>query len=117
MKGVSIIRTIYLYLFALVGLFILTFSAVTFVGGVMSRYVLPEEYIDYETPAPVGVSPDGKPILSQLTPDQKKAQFATQQNNNLKNKISQSVAGVLIGFPLWWFHWGWIQKDRRREEE
>ncbi len=113
----GIIRTIYLYLFALVGLFIFVFSTVNLIGAVLDRFVFPQEFVDYELggkPIPVpGV--ETRPEI--VTPDttttveERKANFEKQTQNSFKNRVNSSLPGVLIGFLLWTFHWRWIKKD------
>lgn len=106
----GLIRTIYLYLFALVGLFVLVFSSVNFISGALNRYVWPQEFVqyDYRKPTPA-LEKNGEVVL---TLEQQKEQFVVQQDNEFKRRSTESIPGIVIGWVLWWFHWGWIKRDR-----
>lgn len=112
MKDHGIIRIIYLYLFALVGLFIFVFSSVNLIGATLDRFVFPQEYVEYDYARPV--TKEGEPEVKVLTEEEKRANFHKQQANDFKRRVNQSVPGVLIGFFLWRFHWSWIIKDRTK---
>lgn len=103
-----IIRTIYLYLFALVGLFLFIFSTVNLAGAVLDRYVWPQEFVRYDYQVPVAEKQSAT-----LTLEEQKEEFAKQQSNEFKRRVNQSAPGVIVGWLLWWFHWGWIKRDRK----
>lgn len=105
----GIIRTIYLYLFALVGLFVFVFGAINTVNAVLDRYVWPQEFVSYEVP----VSVDGQTKPVQTSEEEQKANFEKQQANNFKSRMNGAVPSIIIGWLLWWFHWGWIKKDHQ----
>lgn len=113
----GIIRVIYLYLFALVGLFIFIFSTVNFVGAVLDRYVFPQEFVDYRSNEPMPLEGITKPVISTdeektQNLEEQKTNFEKQQRNDFKRRVNQAVPGVIIGYLLWSFHWKWIRKDR-----
>jgi len=115
----GIIRTIYLYLFALVGLFLFVFSTVNFIGAVLDRYVWPQEFVqyDYRTPgmtkcvSTAPCTPENVPTIAQ-----QKEQFIQQQNNDLKRRTNQAAPGVVVGWLLWLSHWNWIKRDRKENQ-
>ncbi len=109
-----LIRTIYLYLFALVGLFVFIFSLINLAGAVLDRYIWPQEFVQYDYRTPT--LDETKVAKEQiLTVEQQKEQFIKQQNNDFKRRVNQAAPGVVVGWLLWWFHWGWIKRDRKRE--
>lgn len=117
----GIIRTIYLYLFALVGLFLFVFSTVNFIGALLDRYVWPQEFVqyDYRTPGETKcISSTTAPCISENVPtiEKQKEQFIQQQNNDLKRRTNQAAPGVVVGYLLWLFHWNWIKRDKKKEE-
>lgn len=112
----GLIRTIYLYIFALVGLFLFVFSTVNLISGALDRYVWPQEFIsyDYRQPALLKCTEINCDIKTP-TLEQQKEQFTGHQNNNFKRKMNQAIPGVVIGWLLWWFHWSWIKRDRKED--
>ncbi len=113
----GIIRVIYLYLFALVGLFIFIFSAVSGIGAVLDRYVFPQEFVDYNVVQPMAVDAPTKPVIPTTEEktknlEEQKQNFEKQQNNDFRRRVNQAVPGIIIGYLLWSFHWKWIRKDR-----
>ncbi len=108
----GIVRTIYLYLFALVGLFIFVFSAVNGVGAVLDRYVFPQEFVDYES-RPV-LAPEDSSKLELPSLEEREDNFAKQQDNDFRRRMNSAVPGALIGYGLWVFHWREIRKDRSK---
>jgi hypothetical protein len=114
----GIIRVIYLYLFALVGLFIFVFSSVSGIGAVLDRYVFPQEFVDYTVTPPVPMGEVAKPIAQPSTGDsaknleEQKKNFEKQQSNDFRRRVNQAVPGIVVGYFLWMFHWKQIKKDR-----
>lgn len=106
----SLIRTIYLYLFSLVGLFFLVFGLVNFTSAALNRYVWPQEFsrTNYSMPMIEGKTEPA------ITLEEQKADFLVQQNNEFKRGVTSSIPAVVVGWLLWWFHWGWIKRDRRK---
>ena len=103
----GIVRTIYLYLFALVGLFLFVFSTVSLVSTTLNRYVFPTEYVRYDIAKPV----DGEENV--ISEEEQEANFIKQQDNDFKRGVNGSVPGVIIGYLLWMFHWKVITKDHK----
>jgi len=113
----GIIRTIYLYLFALVGLFVFIFGAISGINAVLDRYVWPQSFVDYSVSQPIAVDGVTKPLPAPTGEDKaknladQKDNFEKQQANNFKSRMNGAIPSILIGWLLWWFHWGWIKKD------
>jgi len=108
----SLIRTIYLYLFALVGLFVFVFGLVNGIGAALNRYVWPQEFVQYDY-RELEAIPE-KATENMLTVEQQREQFLKQQNNEFKRRINQSIPGIVVGWFLWWFHWNWIKRDKKK---
>jgi hypothetical protein len=103
----GIIRTIYLYLFALVGLFVFVFGAVNGVSATLDRYVFPQDFVNYEVRP---VTPDEKNPT--LTEEEQKQNFERQQDNDFRRRMNGAIPSIIIGYLLWAFHWREIKKDR-----
>ena len=113
------IRTIYLYLFSLVGLVIVVIGLVNLVDLGLKAFIFknadqPVVYPSY--PAKL-MPPDAQG--SAMTPaeeekysaDQAAAQEKQRQSDR-ERTASNAIAMIIIGTPLFIYHWRTIQKDR-----
>ncbi|MFA5009971.1 MAG: hypothetical protein WC553_01900 [Patescibacteria group bacterium] len=107
----GLIRTIYLYLFALVGLFFFIFGVVNGIGATMNRYVWPQQFVQYDYNRMSSDIEGSDKSVTALTLEQQKEQFTIQQDNEFRRRATESIPAVVIGWLLWWFHWNWIKRD------
>jgi len=141
-----IIRTIYLYLFALVGLGMLTVGAAMIINLVLKTliFINADRYDNYmSAPAPLYLSKETGSVTDLqicadkcfLTADQKEQisnwliDYETWKNSeknrdsnfyqkqNRERQAATAISLILVGLPLWLFHWGVIKKDNREKGE
>ena len=130
------IRNLYLYMVALIGLITFILGSVGIINNVLQHYVFQVDNLGY---SPSQIYPNyqdqcsqsyadpkdlnGKTLIyptTQQINDCRTAQAAQDKKLNESNffrDISVSIAQIVIGFPIWLFHWGVIQKDYKKEEE
>ncbi len=140
-----IIRTIYLYLFALTGLALVSIGAVRFVNLGLKTFLFTkaDEHADYEARPPFTMPypPKEKEMTEEnfvqalgkckdtctLTDTQKEKlslwlndyeEWKTQPKVDYKTRerhrdSSFSLAFILVGLPLWLYHWRIIKKEAR----
>jgi len=132
MNSHSSIRTIYLYLFALVGLVLLTIGGVRFVDMGLKFFVFTkaeeEQRMIYLQPTmyyPIeglerlqgeeGLSDEEKVLLKQWLQDYKNWQESTSKINPVTARrhrdASLNLAMILIGLPLYLYHWLTIKRE------
>jgi hypothetical protein len=141
MTKYPLVRTIYLYLFALVGLTLLTIGAVRFVYMGLKVFVFTKAdqqqaiYNKMPPVAPLSIEKlnqiSQQPVNTGLTADEKAQVEAwlvqykdwQEQNKNFdaivsqrQNEASMNLALMLVGVPLYLFHWRLIKKDTRAKE-
>jgi hypothetical protein len=122
MERKELIRTIYLYLFSLVGLVIVVIGLVNLVDLGLKAFIFknadrPVTYPMYPAYSPKIASPDGGTIA--MTPaeeekynaDQAAAQEKQRQSDR-ERSASQAIAMILIGTPLFIYHWRTIQSEK-----
>ncbi|TSA44492.1 hypothetical protein D4R51_03615 [bacterium] len=120
MERKELIRTIYLYLFSLVGLVIVVIGLVSLVDLGLKAFIFKNADRPISYPAyPVKlIPPDAKETA--MTPaeeekyktDQEEAQKKQQQNDR-ERSASNAIAMIIVGVPLFVYHWRIIQKDRK----
>lgn len=131
----SIIRTIYLYLFALVGLALLIIGMVRFIDMGLKAYVftkaeqsesLQQKYY-YSGPLPVEkmreaqeseeLTEDDIAILKDFLADyddwQEKEANIDYLTSKRHREASGNLAMIIIGFPLYFYHWRIIRKETK----
>ncbi|MFA5829438.1 MAG: hypothetical protein WC843_03010 [Candidatus Gracilibacteria bacterium] len=136
-KSHRIIRNIYLYLVAMIGLITLVIGLVGIINNVLQNYVFQVNDNIYSTPVPYpGMKnggcdqsyPDptdttGKKLITPTAQEVQKCdqvlkdQQEQNRRNNIGREFSISIAQIMIGFPLWLYHWGVIQAEYKRKEE
>lgn len=137
-KGGSmrVIRNVYMYLVTFVGLVTFIFGAVGIINNVLQHFVF---QVDRDAYYSQGIYPGmkGQCAQSYLDPtdtEMKRMIAPTAQeietcqaaekemnmrinNSNFGRELSISLAQILIGLPIWLYHWGVIQKEYRRKED
>lgn len=103
------IRLIYLYLFSFVGLMTVVIGSVRLVDLGMKVFIFPEsDKYEYAMP----VTPEGE----KGQPDEKimKENAARDQKRNRERDLSNSLAIIVVGLPLYIYHWKTIQKENKK---
>lgn len=133
----QIIRTIYLYMFALLGLTLLTIAGVRFIDMGLKAYVFTkadnQEKIHFRQP-PLSISKDrleeiesGEETLSEkeitqvrnLIKDYEEWQKEVDQidpvTSGRHRDASINLSMILIGLPLYLYHWGVIRRETSKK--
>ena len=144
MEKHSLIRTIYLYLFALLGLVLLTIGGIRFLDMGLKAFVFTkaeeEERISYKMP-PVPYSVPITEKLYQEGEEGKEVCLSEEEKLRLeewltnyeswkeeREKIdpvtsrrhrdaSLNLSIILIGLPLYFYHWTIIKKETKNKEK
>jgi hypothetical protein len=108
------IRLLYLYLFSFIGLLIAVIGGVRLVQLGIKIYVFggADRYPTYIAPAPF--IEDGK---SSQTDEQIREQKNINEEEGRKQRqreIAEAAAMILVGGPLYLYHWKTIQKEGKR---
>lgn len=145
-KNYSLVRTIYLYLFALLGLVLLTIGSVRFLDMGLKAFVFTkaeeEQRLYNKQPsfAPIEVSRIAKTEGERLVPkdeiklsEEEKVRVDQwiKDYNDWREKSSKidivasqrhrnaslNLSLILIGLPLYLYHWGVIKKETKNQKE
>jgi len=135
----SLIRTIYLYLFALVGLALLITGAVKFLDMGLKMFIftkaedpekLQQRYY-YSIPIPIEkletyqtseeLTDEEKATLKSFLENYKKWEEEEAKidylASNRQKQASSNLAMILVGLPLYLYHWRIIKKETKEKEE
>lgn len=102
------LRLLYLYLFSFVGLLITVIGSIQIVDLTLKTYVFKvTDYAYYPESMPIE---GGKPTIS---PEDSKRRYEEEQANQRKRQLSNSLAMIVIGAPLYLYHWKTIKKESK----
>ena len=125
MNKYPLIRKIYLYLFALIGLVLITIGCVRLVGLGLKTYIFTKAdiYIEYPIAKPIRtalvevdkVEGDKAVEFEQPTKEEIEEYQNKQQTANRQREAAESLAFIIVGLPLYLYHWSMIKKDKKEE--
>jgi hypothetical protein len=108
------IKKTYLYLVSLVSLIIIIIGATMLVNMGIKAALGVKDYVNYPqmcASAPITPNGDKNAICD---PDfQKKQAVAEQENqtNSKKRDVAQALAFLVVGSPIFWYHWSLARKE------
>ena len=125
MNKYPLIRKIYLYLFALIGLVLITIGCVRLVGLGLKTYIFTKAdiYIEYPIAKPIRtalvevdkVEGDKAGEFEQPTKEEIEEYQNKQQAANRQREAAESLGFIIVGLPLYLYHWSVIKKDKKEE--
>lgn len=103
------IRLLYLYLFSFIGLLVVVIGSVRLVDLGLKVVVFrgADEYMSYAMPVPEKTP--GQPAMSDR---EWKIQQRLEITRQRQREFSGAIAMVLVGLPLYLYHWKHIQKKK-----
>lgn len=120
----SIIRSLYFYVLAAVGLLMFCFSAADLVNLGLKTWVFTQaEEIYYKCPSEVP-----RPVVegeteAALTPEEQQAQCEKELERQSEQLVQRRQASavrdisfIIVGIPLFWFHFRVVQKERKEDK-
>jgi len=140
----SLIRTIYLYLFSLVGLFIVVFGSIGLIKLALTTWVFPDaDTYSYDISRPFlasqvseedlvlsletceetcDLTDEDEETLSQWLEDyrawKEKGDSSEKQISSMRQRqLSENLSMIIIGLPLYLYHWTIIKKDVRKKKK
>jgi len=137
-KQHSLVRTIYLYIFSLLGLILLIIGGIRFIDMGLKAFVFTkaeeEQKLIYRQPpmfysierveelqGEEALSEEEKDAVEQWLADYKEWQERTSKidyvNTRRQRDASTNLSIVLIGLPLYLYHWGIIKKEVNSQQK
>jgi hypothetical protein len=112
------LRKVYLYLFAIIGLILVIIGAVSFVNLGLKKYVFTKaDYPCYHNSAVVYDKNGQAKVLTaeeqQAENDRQKAECEEQRGADKQRQAANALAQLIIGLPLYLYHWTVIKKENQ----
>lgn len=112
-----LIRKIYLYLFSLIGLVLIVVGGVELVNLALKSFIFTgaDKYYIYPSARPAALpETGGAKSAGVLEPSE--ADVSAYQKNQLASQrqrdTSNALAMIIVGLPLWLYHWSAIKKEK-----
>lgn len=119
MTKYPLIRKIYLYLFALIGLVLITVGCVKLVGLALKTYIFTKADIYYEYPMVRPVKPpipEGQEAeLQQPNKEEIEEYQKNQRTSQRQREAAEALAMIIVGLPLYLYHWRIIKNEKDPE--
>lgn len=101
------LRLLYLYLFSFVGLLITVIGSIQLLDLGLKTYVFKvSEYTYYPEP----VKLEGQPAVDE---SEIKRRNEEHEQNQRRRQVSNSLAMILVGTPLYLYHWKTIKGEQK----
>ena len=118
----SLIRKIYLYIFSAIGLVILIIGIVNLINLGLRMFIFKNADYIYSsyTPAPMPVEKIGTSISDRILENSIEVSKKNQQmeiNRSRERDAANALAMIIVGLPVYLYHWRIINKDREKELE
>jgi hypothetical protein len=112
----TLVRKIYLYLFSLIGLVLIVIGCVQLVNLGLKAYIFTaaDQYYSYPVAALVPQSVGGvsTTVPAQPTDAEMKAYQDEQTKSQRESAAAEALAMIIVGVPLYLYHWRVIKKDK-----
>ncbi len=118
MSKTKLIRTIYLYLFSLVGLVLIVIAGVRFIDMGLKAWIFTEaDNYSYEYVRPAPITKEGEVLeeAEEVSAEEQEAQKQQRITQQRQRDAANSLAMLIVGVPLYLYHWRLAY--RRKEEE
>ncbi len=118
MKIHPLIRKIYLYAVSGIGLILVVIGCVQLVNLGLKVYIFKaaDKYYNYPMaqPAPAGKGVESTAV--QPSEEQLQAYQDKQTRSNRESTAANAIAMIIVGVPLYAYHWYVIRKDKEEAE-
>lgn len=95
------IRLLYLYLFSFVGLLITIIGGIQLVDLGMKSYIFKvTDYSFYADPS--------------MPEEKQRIDYQQEQTNQRKRQLSNAVSMIVVGAPVYLYHWRTIKKEDKK---
>lgn len=106
------IRLLYLYLFSFVGLIVVVIGSVQIVDlGIKALFFKDADIYNYARPKVI--CPQGETCPEEISDEENLRLAKEEAARNRQRRLSNSLAMIIVGAPLYIYHWGVIKKEKK----
>ena len=108
------IRTLYMYAVSFIGLFIVIISFISLVNlGLKAAFFKDSDF--YPVSSYEKMLEDGSNVV--VTEEEQLKEQMENVSRQRKRDLSQAIAQILVGLPVYLYHWTIIKKDSEKRHE
>lgn len=109
------LRKSFLYIFATAGLVLSIIGGISLIDLGLKTYVFTKaDNYCYNYASPVQLDKDGKSVeLTDKQKEEQKQQCEEQRAAQKQSQASNAIAMLIVGLPLYAYHWMTIRKDNQ----
>ena len=100
------LRLLYLYLFSFVGLLIVVIGGIRMADLTMKTFIF-KDVDKYEIYQPID-----KEGIMKVSVEEQQARQERESRRQKQRELSSSLSMIIIGLPLYLYHWNIIQKSK-----
>ena len=109
------IKLLYLYLFSFIGLIIAVIGTIQIVDLGMKVYLF-NEADKYDIAISTKFDQSGKEMaLTEAEKEEQKALQDKETDRNRRRQMSNALAMLIVGIPLYKYHWSLIKKEDKKK--
>lgn len=107
-------RKIYLYLFSVIGLVLIVIAAVQIVNLGLKTFIFKgaDQYIVYPAVKMAPSITEKDVVVAEPTEEELRAFNEKQKNQERQRTAADSLAMLIVGIPLYFYHWNLIKNDK-----
>lgn len=108
------IRRVYLYLTSLIGLVLILIGSVQLLNLGLKTFIFTkadDQYYYGACERPVMAEPAAKPV-PEFDKDECEKQRSQERGARRQNQAANSIAFILVGAPVWLYHWGKVKNEK-----
>ena len=108
----SIIRKIYLYLFSAIGLVVVIVGSVQLVDLALKTFVFKKADVYLEYPRSKAIEPVTGQLPAEPTEEELEKFNQAQMDSQRQRTLASSLASIVVGLPLYLYHWRTLKKEQ-----
>ena len=111
------IRLLYLYLFSFIGLLVFVIGSIRLTELALKVYVFKgADQFEYSKPIQGPEATDSKLTKEEVKKQEEESKMFQERENTRQREreVSGALAMILIGLPLYFYHWKTIQKENKK---
>lgn len=107
------LKKIYLYFFSALGLILVIIAGTRIISLSLKTFVLTQADVYYEYPIKPAIDPERQ--IEQPSEEKIEKYQEQQRTSQRQRELAESLAMIIVGFPLYLYHWRQVKKLMEEE--
>lgn len=102
------LKNLYLYFFSALGLILVVIASTQLISLTLKTFVLTQADVYYEYPVRPITDPESR--IEEPSKEEIEKIQAQQRTSQRQRELAESLAMIIVGFPLYLYHWRQVKK-------